>query len=235
MDKTSPFSRNKANLGNLLAPFVQLSSDEFPFLVPVPTAGDNVAATARKLSDVAAIIRSGRSLVYTDNMTAQPAKATNDAEAYAKGCMLPDELAMYEDWKACVIRLPPFDWAKNVLPVDRQAQVIFSQRAAAMDFIWHHQGATPENAAYFMFFRLDLLPLVKAVTKLLSAKAHLENHDLLCRLSIAEIAEIKALQLINGVVEENVALESEPRRDFVQSIRESQGVLKERLYLLETK
>ena len=228
MDEISPFPQSKANLDNLLAPFVQLSSNEFPFLVPVPTAGDSVAATARKLSDMATIIRCGRSLVHTD-------KAKNDVEAYAKECMLPAELAMYEDWKTCVIRLPPFDWARNVLPVDRQAQVIFSQRAAAMDLILHHQGATPENAAYFMFFRLDLLPLVKAVVKLLSAKAYLENHDPLCRLSIADIAEMKLLQLINGVVEENVALESESRRDLVQSIRESQAVLKERLYLLETK
>lgn len=235
MDKTSPFPRNKANLDNLLAPFVQLSSDEFPFLVPVPTAGDSVAATARKLSDLATIIRGGRSLVYTDPMTAQPAKAKHDAEAYAKERMLPAELAMYEDWKTCVIRLPALDWAKNVLPVDRHAQVIFSQRAAAMDLIWHHQGATPENAAYFMVFHLDLLPLVKAVAKLLSAKAYLENHDSLCRLSVAEVAEMKALQLVNGIVVENLALESEPRRDLVESIRESQTVLKEQLYLLETK
>lgn len=86
-----------------------------------------------------------------------------------------------------------------------------------------------------MFFRLDLLPLVKAVAKLLSAKAHLENHDPLCHLSVAEVAEMKALQLINGIVEENVARESEPPHDLMQSIRESQAVLNERLYLLETK
>lgn len=232
MDEMPLNHQDVVNLDKQLAPFAQLTGDEFPFLMPVPIVGDTLAATARKLSDLASVIRSGRSFMLTNNKTL-PSK--HDPEAFARECMLATELAHYEEWKSQAARLPALDWAKNVLPVHPRAFKTFSQRATAMDIIWRRQGATPENAAWLSVFHLDLLPLVKAVVKVLSAKVYLADHNPLSHLSASEIAEVNALQLINAVVDENMALESESRRKLMESIHESQAVLKERLNLLAKK
>ncbi|KAJ5167823.1 uncharacterized protein N7482_003417 [Penicillium canariense] len=228
MDEMAHDFHDSENIHDQLA---QLTCDEFPFLVPVPTAGDDLEATAHKLSDLVQIISSGRPFALT---TGQASTSKPSAEAFAKERMLATELVQYERWKGRIYPLPAFDWATNIRPVPEEALKTFSQRAAAMDIIWHHQGATPENAAWLSVNHSDLLPLVKAVTKVLSAKVHLEKYNPLSRLSETQIAEAKTLQLINAVVGENVERERARLRRVIECINQSRAVLRARLKVLGT-
>lgn len=218
---------------NQPAQLAALACDELPFLVPVPNASDDLESTAKKLRSLADVVTSGNSLALKTELEATPRK--HDAESFAKERMSAVELGLYEEWQNNSLQLPEFNWAQNVIPVppDAHALKTFLQRAAAMDIIWDYQGASAENAAWLASHMAALLPLVKAVTKVLSAQKHLEIHDPLAGLSHGEIAEVQTLQLIMAGTEENVARERERIRELTESINVSQGVLRERLKILK--
>lgn len=142
--------------------------------------------------------------------------------------MLAEELGQYEKWKQGTFTLPEFNWVANRLPAAPKALKTFTQRPA-MDLIWQQQGATPENASWLTSKMPAMVSLVKAVTKLLSAQAHLAKHDPLARLTESEAAEIETLQLVNATVEQNVARERARLRSLIDSIHESWAVLRNRL------
>lgn len=65
--------------------------------------------------------------------------------------------------------------------------------------------------------------------KLLNAQTHLAKHGPLARLTESEAAEIETLQLVNATVDQKVAQERARLRSLIDSIHESQAVLRNRL------
>ncbi|KAJ0427032.1 hypothetical protein BJY00DRAFT_307016 [Aspergillus carlsbadensis] len=112
-------------------------------------------------------------------------------------------------------RLPDFNWEQNVAPVPEGAQSSkrFTQRAAAMDIVFGHQGTTPENAAWLTFNMASLLPLVKAVTKISNMERHYrENRSKntsLQGLKEMEIAEMETARRVVAAAERNLNREAE--------------------------
>ncbi|KAJ5634678.1 hypothetical protein N7528_002520 [Penicillium herquei] len=208
-----------------------LAFQEFPFMLPVPKSEDTLESTARKLDGLAIAIRNGGSLLLSNGTVSTPQK--HDAEDFAKERMTDIELRQYSQWKQNELSLPQINWEENRSPVVEASSKTFSQRAMAMNIIWGCQAAVPENAAWLSTNILYLLPLVKAVTKLLSAQAHLEVHDPQSRFTDQEALEVQTLQLITATADEIVAREKERVRQLARCIQESQKVIRERLKSLK--
>lgn len=208
----------------------QLSWNELPFFMAIPTAEDSLDETARKLYSLADAVANGRNLALSDKQSSIPARQT--AESFAKERMLPQEVEYYEMWKAGTLVLPHFDWDSNQSPLPPNSEKTFDQRSLAMNVIWGYRNATPENAVWLTNNLSNLLPLVKAINKLQSAETHLQKFDPLAKYSDAEVTEMQTLQLISATVDENVAREKERLHRLLESINQSQLILKKRLRAL---
>lgn len=205
----------------------QLTRNEFPFRLQLPKPGDDLTTTARKLSTIASVIAAGHSLSLTAGVASNIHE--RKIEAFAKERMVEAELAQYEVWKQKKFKLPEINWVENVAPVSPESQKTFTQRAAAIDMIWGQQGTTPENAAWLTTNIPAMLPLVRAATKLLSARTHLHKHDPLAQLSDPDRVELETLQLIRTVADENVAREREHMRLMIEDINRSVAIARGRL------
>ncbi|KAJ5793305.1 uncharacterized protein N7503_009283 [Penicillium pulvis] len=198
-----------------------LTHHDLPFVLPIPKAGESLEVTAKKLRSIADAIRSGGSLSLTKMDPTQP--PLSNAEAHAIERMKEVELEQYEKWKQGNFQLPSIIWDRHRSYVDEPGMKTFSLRAAAMNTIWNVQCAVPENAVWASLNLPTVLPLMKAVTKLLTIQMS-ETPSL----SESEIAEIQTLQLIAVSADGNIARERERVRQLVSSITESQAVLRER-------
>lgn len=204
-----------------------LARNEFPFMLQLPKEGDDLETTARKLRSLADVVGSGRSLVLTADVASNIHE--RKVETFAKERMLPNELAQYEEWKQETFDLPEINWVANVAPVNADSRKTYTQRAAAIDLIWRQRGTTPENAAWLTNSIPAMLPLVKAVTKLLSAQTHLQKNDPLAGLSETEVIEVQTLQTIRAIADENLARERERVRRLANSIHQSEAIIQGRL------
>lgn len=217
-------------------------------IIPVPEDDDGLESTAQKMEDLAKVVRDGNSLaLYTGLKLAPPPPQNPEDTAVAE--MTPQERMMYNTWKTrrtsdqsrqdpSSPQVPPaFDWDANVAPVPTGAhsRKKFAQRAAAMDIIWGHEGATPEHAAWLTFHRPSVLPLVKAVTKVTNLTRHMKDHEPRSqRLSDMEAAELETIRQIIMVAERNRSRELERIRTMTRNIAESVAILKSRVHDLET-
>lgn len=199
-----------------------LTHHDLPFVLPIPKAGESLEVTARKLRSIADAIRSGGSLSLTKTDPTQPLSRSS-AEAHAIERMKEVELEPYEKWKQGNFQLPSIDWDRHRSYVDETGMKTFSLRAAAMNIVWNVQCAVPENAVWASLNLPNVLPLLKAVTKILTAQMPDTPN-----LSERELAEIQTLNLIAVSADGNIARERERVRQLVSSITESQAVLRER-------
>jgi hypothetical protein len=133
-------------------------------------------------------------------------------------------------------RLPDFNWDWNVSSVPEGAQSLkkFTQRAAAMDIVFGHQGAAPENAVWLTYNMAPLLPLVKAVTKISNMERHLEENRSRNapsqRLSEMEIAEMETARRVVAAAERNLNRESERLRRMTRELSRSNDVIRARMH-----
>jgi hypothetical protein len=138
-------------------------------------------------------------------------------------------------------RLPDFNWEQNVAPVPEGAQSLkrFTQRAAAMDIVFRHQGATPENAAWLTFNMAPLLPLVKAVTKISNMERHYRENGgrntSLQGLSKMEMAEMETARRVVAAAERNLNREAERLKRMTRELSKSNEVIRARMRDLEAK
>ncbi|KAL3460764.1 hypothetical protein BJX64DRAFT_174569 [Aspergillus heterothallicus] len=140
-------------------------------------------------------------------------------------------------------QLPDFDWQANVTPIPQGAQSLkkFTQRAVAMDIVFGHQGATPENAAWLTFNMVPFLPIIKAVTKISNMERHFQENRIKSKnasaqgLSDVEAAEIETARRIVAAAERNVNRELERLRRMTRELNRSIAVLRARMRQLEKK
>ncbi|KAL3452910.1 hypothetical protein BJX65DRAFT_157348 [Aspergillus insuetus] len=133
-------------------------------------------------------------------------------------------------------RLPDFNWDWNVCSVPEGAQSLkkFTQRAAAMDIVFGHQGATPENTVWLTYNMALLLPLVKAVTKISNMERHFQENRSknasLQGLSEMEIAEMETARRVVAAAERNLNRESERLRRMTRELSKSNDVIRARMH-----
>ncbi|KAL5366653.1 hypothetical protein BJX96DRAFT_40630 [Aspergillus floccosus] len=220
-------------------------------ILSVPQDGDTLEETAAKLCDLAKVVEEGNSVALWTGLQLSSPHA-RDPESIAKAQMTPQELIQYEAWQAMrqkcesgdeeggrsgeqlVEGIRAFDWGANVAPIPgAQSEKRFRQRAAAMDVVWDHQGATPEHAAWLTFHMVELLPLVKAVTKVMNIKRHFSENDPYPGLTGMEVAELETVRKIISVAERNRTRELERIRRLTRSINDAAGIIRTRLQALE--
>lgn len=229
-------------------------------ILPVPSVNDDLETTAKKMKALARVVSDGNSLaLFTGLQVAS--QHLSDPESIAVSQMTPDERVQYEAWQRSRKNGPMknpgdqdseetssrgekvpgvgFDWVKNVAPVPNGAQSLkkFTERAAAMDIIWDHQGATLENAAWLTFNQPAILPLIKAVCRVRTAERHRKNNrePSLRGLTDMEAAEVETVRKIVSLAERNRTRELEKIRKLTRSITESVAVIKARVKALEDK
>ncbi|RAK71408.1 uncharacterized protein BO72DRAFT_392096 [Aspergillus fijiensis CBS 313.89] len=211
--------------------------------LPIPTTTDDLEETLKKLQDLAEVVTQGNSLALFTGLKLV-ALPTRDPETLAKEQMSPNEILLYEAWKARKADpnvegslLPSFDWIANVAPVPQGAHSLkkLTKRAAAMDVVFDHQGATPENAAWLTSRMPATLPLVKAVARISHCKQSLEQQSQahFRGLSDMEAAEVETIRKIVAVAEANTNRELERMRRLARSIRESASIIKSRAEALQ--
>ncbi|RHZ63946.1 hypothetical protein CDV55_104363 [Aspergillus turcosus] len=229
-------------------------------ILPVPSVNDDLETTAKKMRALAKVVSDGNSLALFTGLQ-MASEHSRDPESIAVSQMTPDERFMYEAWQEArkhrkrknpddqdseetsnrgrKVPAVDIDWVKNVAPVPDGAQSLkkFTERAAAMDIVWDHQGATPENAAWLTFNLPAILPLVKAVCRVRTAEKHRQNNrDPSMRgLTDMEAAEVETVRKIVSLAERNRTRELEKIRKLTRSITESAAVIKARIKALEDK
>ncbi|RLL95643.1 hypothetical protein CFD26_105823 [Aspergillus turcosus] len=229
-------------------------------ILPVPSVNDDLETTAKKMRALAKVVSDGNSLALFTGLQ-MASEHSRDPESIAVSQMTPDERFMYEAWQEArkhrkrknpddqdseetsnrgrMVPAVDIDWVKNVAPVPDGAQSLkkFTERAAAMDIVWDHQGATPENAAWLTFNLPAILPLVKAVCRVRTAEKHRQNNrDPSMRgLTDMEAAEVETVRKIVSLAERNRTRELEKIRKLTRSITESAAVIKARIKALEDK
>ncbi|PYI05317.1 hypothetical protein BO78DRAFT_371390 [Aspergillus sclerotiicarbonarius CBS 121057] len=228
-------------------------------ILPVPTETDDLEATFTKLEELAKVVKQGNSLALFTGLKLATQKA-RDPESVAKAQLTPHELMMYEAWKNMrtiqdtrqddggdckhdqdsrpVMNLPDFNWEENVAPVPQGAQSLkkFTRRAEAMDVVFGHQGATPENASWLTSNMISILPLIKAVTKVCNIGKHLENSnsDRHTRdLTEMEAAEVETVRKLVAIAGKNRNREMAKIHRLTRSIEEAMLVLRGRAEALE--
>ncbi|CAL5866349.1 uncharacterized protein PFLUO_LOCUS557 [Penicillium psychrofluorescens] len=221
---------------NIPDQLASLGFKEFPFLVPLPQPHDDLETTVRKMHNIAEVIASGGRITPQSKDITSSALRKHDAESFAKERMSAIERGLYEQWQNTQLQIPVFDWTQNVMHLpseDAQSLKTFAQRAEAMDILWCHKGASPENALWLSSNMDSILPLIKAITKVLNAQQHLEAHDPLVGLSGDEIAELEALRLIRTMADQKMAQERERVRKLGESLGLSLSVIRGRLESLQ--
>ncbi|PYH95305.1 hypothetical protein BO71DRAFT_449450 [Aspergillus ellipticus CBS 707.79] len=222
-------------------------------ILPVPTLTDALEATSTKLTELAKVVEKGNSLALFTGLQLASQKP-RDPETVAKESLTTMELEQYESWKRMTeshgnmhsgesrgetMKLPGFNWETNLAPVPQGAQSMkkFTKRAAAMDIVFGHQGATPEHAAWLTSNMIFILPLIKAVTKVSNIGEHLEStKDPHMRgLTDMEVAELETVRKLLSIVDKNRNREMEKIHRLMRSINESMSVLKARAEALEKK
>ncbi|KAL4870311.1 hypothetical protein BDV12DRAFT_166128 [Aspergillus spectabilis] len=144
----------------------------------MPQKEDDLETLLKKMKFMSDIVkRGGRIAEWTGQ----------DPEVDAMARMTPAELSAYERWKTPsqnendqaheggppAFKIPKFDWDKFVAPMKVTSPVLserYRHRAAAMDIIFNHQGATPEHASWLMENVKHMRPLLRAVTKVHSIR-----------------------------------------------------------------
>ncbi|RJE22675.1 hypothetical protein PHISCL_04978 [Aspergillus sclerotialis] len=204
-----------------------------PGTTPVPSTADDLETTAQKLEALANVVKEGNSLaLYTGLKLSSP--KPRDAESIALSQMTPSELESYTDWKTRTTPVPPFDWEHNKTPIPTgaQSEKKFTRRAEAMDVVWGYKGATPEHASWLTFNMPGTLPLVKAVSRVLTAQLHYQN-DPLVHLGPMEVAEIETAKSIVRIAQGNRERELQRIRKATRSMTRSIEVLNSRMDSLE--
>jgi hypothetical protein len=204
----------------------RLTWGDLPFLIPLPTVHDGLEATARKMQAIATIVGAGGRLEL--NTWPHSIIVRHDAEARAKQTMTDSELTAFDDWQYGNVPLPAFDWTCTE-SVRKDCFRRFQERAAAMDVIWERKGATPENAVWLSMRMQDIIPLVRAVEKVIKAQQYLALKDPFKGLDADQISEIETLRFIYFTASQSAKRERTRANNMADSINQSQAVLKARL------
>ncbi|KAJ5623993.1 hypothetical protein N7510_000302 [Penicillium lagena] len=221
---------------NIPDQLASLGFKEFPFLVPLPQPNDDLETTVIKMHNIAEVLASGGHITPQSKDITSSVSRKHDAESFAKERMSTMERALYEQWQNTQLQIPDFDWTRNVMRLpseDAQSLKTFAQRAEAMDILWCRKGASPENALWLSSNMDFILPLIKAITKVLNAQQHLEAHDPLVGLSSDEVAELEVLRLIRAMADAKMAQERERVRKLGESLALSLSVVRGRLESLQ--
>lgn len=202
-------------------------------LLPVPEPTDDLETTVRKITALARIVEQGKSIaVHTGFRLA--AHQERDPEILARKSMISQELVQYDAWKAGST-MPTIDWTNGVkaVPGGAKCQQRMEQRALALNTIFQRDDITAQNASWFTSNMAYGIPLVKAVSKVASARRELTGGQ--STLTADELAEIQTAHRVVAIAMDNMNQIYRRINILSRDIIHSKEILQAREHALKTK
>ena len=127
--------------------------------------------------------------------------------------------------------LPEIDWEKNktTLPAGRYTLQKYTKRAADLAKAYSLQDSsicTPEHAVHFTLYHAEYLPLLRALSKVESARRDMTGDRE--TLSSLDTAEVQAMKMVNAIASRKVEEAYKELSEVTCSIARCQRVLRER-------
>ena len=202
-------------------------------ILPLPNESDELQETVEKLKAYAEIVRGGKSLAVHTGFKATPHSERDPTKLALKHMTIP-EYEAYTAWSDG-IDLGRFDWKKNKdsVPTGKDSPRRFAQRAAAMNTAWKTDKATAEHAAWLTNNRSEILPLLKALVRIETARVDLRGG--LPEQDASALAEYQTINKIRSLAVQAEQKQMEAIRQLEAEILRHMNTLKERADSLELK
>jgi hypothetical protein len=175
----------------------------------IPQAGDSTAAIHSKLSALAEVIRKGQSISVATNYTAIANDERNPMKT-AMAEMRPEEAFAWELFSEGKYPLPDFDWEhdREKEPVSPTPRRNAQCRAEALNRLYHTNKADPGHSVWMMKNKPFLLPLVKAMVRVIAAE-----RDLPVGQNAGSTIQLADIESINKILSMSSQLLSNNRDD----------------------
>ncbi|KAL9630329.1 MAG: hypothetical protein Q9204_004778 [Flavoplaca sp. TL-2023a] len=188
----------KRQCGNKTSNDGQASSHSAPTVrILLPKPSDLPQTLKMKLTAIVRTLRSGQSIASATCFAATP-NHTRDPIAKAKQEMHPTELWMWNTYMMePTVKLTVIDWTLDVEPnpTTKKALQNAERRAEALNRLYETDQAQPGHAVWFTRNLLPLLPLVKAMERVIGAEK-----DIGCGTKGLLKADLQTLNAILGTV-----------------------------------
>lgn len=172
-----------------------------PLQLPHPS--DSPATLTAKLNAILAALASGQGLAAATGFLATP---NSNRDHIAKACqdMHPEERMMWDEYTANPqLRLPAINWKTDIdaEPTSTKPLKTAKRRAEALNRLYKTDQARPGHVVWLTKNHLVLLPLVKAVARIIGAETDISGGRR--GAAVADLQTVnKILGVLGAVVEE---------------------------------
>lgn len=156
---------------------------------------DDIQLIAEKMENIADVARGFPVAVH---MVEVPESIVRQAT------MTPKEKKQYDAWKEGRMVLPPFNWSYNKaeIPTNKDTLKLYLKRAAALDAMYEHKGATVGNVAWYMTNWEFAMPLMSAIVRVENAWRHQTGGR--SKPNGLEMVQLQAVNQINAIAASKV-------------------------------
>ncbi|KAK4995417.1 hypothetical protein LTR66_004761 [Elasticomyces elasticus] len=192
------------------------------YKLPIPEPTKDLVTIAKQLQNLCDATKTGKSLVaitasnpYKVSRSRTALNVDKTLEEKVISEMTPVERLQYDAWKTNPITLPPIDWTQDQLPPPRSNVQLkrYRVRAEALNRLYDTDRATIEHVAWITQNQISMLPLVKAIARIIGAET-----DARQGYSPAVLAEVQILNEILAVSGKVVSNGHEGRRSEAEEV-----------------
>ena len=201
--------------------------------MPVPEKTDDLESTAKKLEALAQVVRQGKSLAEITDFKLSTHQR-RDAQVIARERMTPSEIMQYDTW-AGGASMESFDWniCRSEVPLSVRSATRFKRYALATQRIWKSSIPDEQNASWLFAHAAHLVPLITAVSKVISAERDLTGGQ--TDLSETDMAELQTIHKITATAMSNLNTISARLKAQSRSINYSRETLQARENSIQSK
>jgi hypothetical protein len=194
-------------------------------ILPIPSPGDTKAQIHSKLVALAKVIVSGGSIALATGYAATT-DPDNDAVKAAISQMPPLELELWKHFVDGSSPLLEIDWTKDQepAPTSLKSLEIARRRAEALNRLYKTDKANERHVAWITKHRVEYLPLVKAMARVIGAERNLTGGNNRC--SATQFADLQSINRILSL-SSNITTTDGPNKGLV-NITAAQQVLSRR-------
>jgi hypothetical protein len=196
--------------------------------LPLPEPGDSLPVLHIKLQALATVVLGNESVAAATGYRAAT-KRERDPEAAARQEMPQVDLRLWDGWKEGRVALPSIDWSITPpsAPTSARPLRIANRRAVALNRLYNTTLATPAHAAWFTSNHAGLLPLVKAMARVIGVERDLVGG--IDGLSPGQLAEIQSIGRVVAVVADIIHGLKEKHHPLLKEIHQDRRILLEAL------
>ncbi|KAH8802677.1 hypothetical protein F5884DRAFT_802701 [Xylogone sp. PMI_703] len=171
-----------------------LSTQQHDVTINIPSLEDSVPATLANWDAILETVKAGRSIAGATGYSATPHLGKNE-KTIAESQMTPQEHQMWTGFNDGRVNLPALDWATNRLspPTSKGSVKVIPRRVEALNRLYKTNQADAGHIAWIMEKELLLLPLIKAMARVIGAEKDLAGSKECQEGQLAEIQSINRI------------------------------------------